>query len=76
MVLNTSIKINIVRLQTLYFEKNTVRNGSLVKWSNGLPRKVDEIKLKHPQYVNYRNLGGQHARGAAEDIALLRVRTI
>ncbi len=49
-----------------------VRGDGPVTWNNGLLRKVDDIKLKHPHYEDYSDLT-EYMRIAAEDIALLKV---
>ncbi len=49
-----------------------VRENIPVSWSEGLLRKVDDIKLKYPHYENYRDTT-DYMRIAAEDIALVKV---
>ncbi len=51
----------------------TVRGDNQGTWNNGLLRKVDDIKLKYPQYENLSDISEKFMRLVAQDIALLKV---
>ncbi len=61
-------------MASYYCLKYSVRNTQPVNWTNGIVRKVNEIKLKHTQFENYNELEDDFMRIASEDIALLKVR--